>query len=187
MSQVRPDFIKRVSLAHEALGLGVDILRQGVSGRSKQPLCEEAAELVSVGDDVFGRPQRLAPAAARAWSRLLEAATKDNVSLQLVSAFRGVEYQRQLIERKLAAGQALDTILTLSAAPGFSEHHTGNAVDVTTAGSTALEEEFESTQCFTWLQLNASRFGFSMSYPRDNPYGIAYEPWHWCFWGGEQG
>ena len=117
MSQVRPEFIKRVSLAHEALGLSVDILKQGVSGRSKQPLCEEAAELVSVGDDVFGRPQRLAPAAARAWSRLLEAATKDNVSLQLVSAFRGVEYQRQLIERKLAAGQALDTILTLSAAP----------------------------------------------------------------------
>lgn len=186
MSQITPEFVERVSCAHETLGLGADLLREGVSGRSRQPLCVEAEELVPVGHDVFGRPQRLTPAAAHAWSQLQEAATQDEVSLQLVSAFRGVEYQCQLIERKLAAGQALDAILTLSAAPGFSEHHTGNAVDVTTEGSPALEEAFERTACFAWLQLNAARFGFSMSYPRDNPYGIAYEPWHWCFSGSEE-
>ena len=25
----------------------------------------------------------------------------------------------------------------------------------------------------------AGAFGFSMTYPRDNPWGIIYEPWHW--------
>ena len=181
MSQDRAQFIERVREAHEVLGLGEDCLRDGVRGSSKQPLCDEATELVSVGEDVYGRPQRLAPAAARAWFRLQEAAAAEEVSLQLVSAFRGVDYQRELIERKLAAGQELEAILQLSAAPGFSEHHTGNAIDVTTEGSAALEVEFELSECFRWLQRRAPSFGFSLTYPRNNPFGIAYEPWHWCF------
>ena len=29
-------------------------------------------------------------------------------------------------------------------------------------------------------QAKAGDFGFSMTYPRDNPWGISYEPWHWA-------
>ncbi len=183
MSQGRAQFIGRVRAAHQKLGLSEELLRKGLEGSSLQPLCDEAAELVSIGEDVFSRPQRLAPAAAHAWLRLQGAAAAEGVSLQLVSAFRGVDYQRQLIERKLAAGQPIEAILELSAAPGFSEHHTGNAVDVTTEGVSALEVEFELTECFLWLQNRAPSFGFTLSYPRGNPFGIAYEPWHWCFTG----
>ena len=42
------------------------------------------------------------------------------------------------------------------------------------------EESFEATDAFAWLTGNAGDFGFQMSYPRDNPHGITYEPWHWC-------
>ena len=41
------------------------------------------------------------------------------------------------------------------AAPGYSEHHTGRAVDLTTPACDPLAEEFENTQAFDWLHLNA--------------------------------
>ena len=68
----------------------------------------------------------------------------------------------------------------MNAAPGYSEHHTGCAVDIATPGSRPLTEEFEDSQAFRWLTDNAGKFGFSMSYPRNNPAGFIYEPWHWA-------
>lgn len=109
------------------------------------------------------------------------AAARDGETLQLVSAFRGVDYQRQIIERKLAAGQSWEQILRVSALPGFSEHHTGRTIDVTTPGCKALTEEFEGTSAFKWLERRAGEFGFTMTYPRGNEFGVAYEPWHWTF------
>jgi D-alanyl-D-alanine carboxypeptidase len=148
------------------------------------PVCPEAAELVSVGTDMFGREQRLTPRAAEAWVAMREAAARDGIVLDLVSAFRTVEYQRGIIERKIAAGIPMDEILRVSAAPGYSEHHTGCAIDITTPGSEPLEEQFEHTDAFAWLVRNAGRFGYAMSYPRDNAYGIIYEPWHWALTAG---
>ena len=43
------------------------------------------------------------------------------------------------------------------------------------------EERFARTPEFRWLKKQAGRFGFQLSYPRNNPHGIAYEPWHWCW------
>ena len=71
----------------------------------------------------------------------------------------------------------------MSAAPGYSEHHSGRAVDLTTPGSPVLEEAFEESDAFAWLRRRAPEFGFRMSYPRDNPHRVAYEPWHWAWWG----
>ena len=110
-----------------------------------------------------------------------DAAANDRIALQVVSAFRSAEYQLGIIQRKLERGQSIDEILRVSAAPGYSEHHSGRVVDLTTPGYAALEEEFENSPAFGWLHEHAPRFGFTLSYPRDNPHGIAYEPWHWCW------
>jgi len=153
----------------------------GAPSRSNARLFIEATELVSVGLDIYGRKQRLMPEAASAWNQMKTAAEKDGETLQLVSAFRSVDYQKQIIQRKLAAGQSWEQILRVSALPGFSEHHTGRTIDVTTPGSKVLEEEFENTPAFRWLARRAGEFGFVMTYPRDNSFGVAYEPWHWTF------
>ena len=110
-----------------------------------------------------------------------DAASTNDVDLQVVSAFRSADYQLGIIERKLARGQSVAEILHVSAAPGYSEHHSGRALDLTTPGFVALEEEFETSSAFAWLRANAGRFGFTLSYPRGNPHAIAYEPWHWCW------
>ena len=141
----------------------------------------EATTLEHIGADIHGRDQWLAPRAARAWQRMHAAAQREGIEIQVVSAFRGAAYQLDLLRRKLARGQSIKQILRVSAAPGYSEHHTGRALDVTTPGFAPLEEEFERSTAFAWLQANAARFGFRLSYPRGNPHGIAYEPWHWCW------
>ena len=91
-----------------------------------------------------------------------------------------MEYQARLIRKKINAGQSIDDILAVVAAPGFSEHHTGRAVDIATPGSRPLTEEFENSPAFQWLNQRAAEFGFSMSYPPGNPSGFIYEPWHWA-------
>ena len=151
------------------------------SSSSTARLVREATQLVSVGADIYGREQKLTPEAAAAWHSMKTAAEKDGQTLQLVSAFRSVDYQKQIIERKRSAGQSWEQILRVSALPGFSEHHTGRTIDVTSPDCKPLTEDFESTSAFAWLALRAVEFGFTMTYPRGNALGVAYEPWHWTF------
>jgi len=144
------------------------------------PSHAEAEDLVSVGVDIYGRDRQLTPHAAGRWTELRATAQQDGVVLLLVSAFRTLEYQRQIFERKIRAGESLEGILKVNTPPGYSEHHTGRAVDLTTPGCPPLTEEFETTAAFAWLVRHAHRFGFAMTYPRGNRFGIAYEPWHWA-------
>ena len=144
-------------------------------------LYPEAAELVVAEIGENGREHLLVPAAARAWGSLRQAAQADRVVISIVSAFRSVERQAEIVRAKLARGLSIDEILSVSAPPGYSEHHTGRAVDLTTDGVRPLELEFEGTAAFAWLSRHAERFGFVLSYPRQNRYGYLYEPWHWCF------
>jgi zinc D-Ala-D-Ala carboxypeptidase len=139
----------------------------------------EATELVTARVLKDGRELKLTPTAAAAWAKMAEAAAADGLTLLLISGFRSVEHQRQIWERKLAAGTPLAEILTVNAAPGYSEHHTGRAVDIGTPGCPPLSEDFEHTPAFAWLARRAAGFGFRLSYPRDNPHGVTYEPWHW--------
>ena len=150
------------------------------------PLCQIPAALVEAGEDIYGRSQLLTRETFDSWKQMCQQAALDGVVLQLVSGFRDLDYQAEIIRRKLDRGQALDEILTINAAPGFSEHHTGRAIDLTSPGEFALQEKFEESCAFKWLVNNAVSFGFNLSYPRNNPAGIAYEPWHWCYDGGSR-
>lgn len=144
-------------------------------------LQREPRELAPIGTDVHGRVQWLEPRAARAFLRMRADALDDGVALEVVSAFRSASYQLGILQRKRERGESIAQILAVSAAPGYSEHHTGRALDLTTPGYPALEQAFEDSPAFAWLMREAGRFRFNLSYPRDNPHGIAYEPWHWCW------
>lgn len=167
---------RRIRDINAALGIPDDYPRTHRLG-----LQDEAPRLKSIGQDIYARPQSMAPAAARAWSQLCANAAADGVTLQAVSAFRPVSYQQALVLRKLAGGQSIGRVLEVSAAPGYSEHHSGRAIDVTTPGFAPLEEVFEKSPAFAWLQRQAAKHGFRLSFPRHNRNGICYEPWHWYF------
>ena len=160
---------------HTELGIPDDYGRSGIP-----PYYAEATDLVDIGPNLVGRVQRLAPLAAERWREMVVAAAGDGIRLLIVSGFRDFEYQAGLIRRKLEAGQDIADILTVNAPPGFSQHHTGCAVDIATPGSRPLTEEFEDSPAFVWLGERAAGFGFSLTYPRDNACGFIYEPWHWA-------
>jgi D-alanyl-D-alanine carboxypeptidase len=144
-------------------------------------ICREPTELVTAETDAEGREHLLVPAAAAAWARMVKAAGEDGVVLSIASAFRTLDRQAAIIRGKLERGAAIDQILCVSAPPGYSEHHSGRAVDVCTPGCPPLEPEFEQTEAYEWLSSHANDHGFALSYPRDNQQGYSYEPWHWCF------
>ena len=145
------------------------------------PMFVEACRLKKCEKDMFNRPTWLHPAARKAWKKMKSAANSDNINLQIVSAYRNLVYQKHLIENKIKKGISIKDILKVNTLPGFSEHHTGCAIDIGSKNEAILETEFDQSPAFQWLVKNANSFGFYMTYPKDNTTGIMYEPWHWCF------
>lgn len=140
-------------------------------------------ELVSVGQE------QLRNTAADKFREMGDAARQAGVRLYDISGFRDIATQNYLFyEIAAQRGQTLAQRSLVSAPPGFSEHHTGYAIDIGDADdpSTELRESFERTRAFAWLRQNAINYGFELSFPRGNIQGIAYEPWHWRFVGDRQ-
>ncbi|MFV2057061.1 MAG: D-alanyl-D-alanine carboxypeptidase family protein [Thiohalomonadales bacterium] len=144
------------------------------------PLYMEENDLVEIGKDIYDRAQLLASKTENQWREMYESAKKENIELTIVSAFRSVEYQANIIRRKLDKGFKISSVLKASAAPGYSEHHTGCALDLTTTGCDTLSERFDQTLAFRWLQKHGEKFGFNLSYPKNVKSKIIYEPWHWA-------
>jgi zinc D-Ala-D-Ala carboxypeptidase len=168
---------KRLRALHRVLGIPANY-----TIRRHLPFQTEARRLVSAGpasDD--GKPVRLTPRAAAAWRRMRAAAAVDDITLLPLSGFRSVARQVKIIRTKLAAGETIDSILQRVAAPGCSEHHTGRALDLGSPDHVSLDADFGRTAAFRWLKRHAARFGFHLSYPKNNRFGIVYEPWHWCW------
>lgn len=176
MARIDRPTVERIAALHREFGIDPQWLRQ-----RRLPCFADARRLTPVGLGTDGRDKLLTPPAANAWSAMRDAAEQQGVSLQLVSAFRSVDFQAALIRAKLARGQSIGEVLKVNAPPGYSEHHSGRAVDIGEAGCAALDEVFEQTRAFGWLGDHAAGFGFHLSYPRGNAQGFLYEPWHWCW------
>lgn len=136
-----------------------------------------------------GGDHRLRPEAAAALTAMRQAAAADGIDLVVLSAFRPLAVQRSLFFEVMAErNQSPKARAQVSAPPGFSEHSTGYAVDLGdgTAPATDLAPSFEATPAFHWLVRHGARFHFQMSFPRGNPQGVSYEPWHWRFEGSTE-
>jgi D-alanyl-D-alanine carboxypeptidase len=170
------DYEERVSLGLAELGIPPALVCD-----RRLPLCLEAEELVVVEIDIHGREHRLIPSAADAWKAMKTDAGKAGIEMQIVSAFRSFERQVEIIREKIEAGQSLAEILSASAPPGYSEHHTGRAVDIGCSADDPLEEDFEQTAAYSWLVDNAAHYRYFLSFPRNNMHGYRHEPWHWIY------
>jgi len=180
MSTSLSDYSTRIAALSKELGIP-----PGYAESRHLTLQREAIELASIGPDDIGRDCRLAPSAAQAWLALRQRALESDIQLIPLSGFRSVDRQVEIIRGKLALGESIEDILTSIAIPGYSEHHTGRAIDVGSAEVVPLVEAFANTKSYAWLARHAGDFGFRLSFPRNNPYGFIYEPWHWCWHSGE--
>jgi len=129
---------------------------------------------------------RLRSAAAEKFQAMQQAARAANISLAPLSGFRTIEEQQYLFfEIKAQRGQVARQRATVSAPPGYSEHHTGYAIDIgdATRPETHLQTSFEQTAAFQWLEQNAAFYSFELSFEGGEADQVSYEPWHWRFVG----
>lgn len=120
-----------------------------------------------------------------AYKRLNKAITKDlGKPLVILSAYRSPAYQLALFFVDLCQDKwNFKKTLSYVALPGYSEHGYPDqqAIDFGTYHALKLDADFEKTKEYRWLQKNASRFGFHLSFPRGNKTGVIFEPWHWHY------
>lgn len=92
----------------------------------------------------------------------------------VISGFRTKEYQQELY----ANGDP-----NLVAKPGYSEHETGYAVDISVQKNTIVD--FDGTGEYAWIPEHAAEYGFILRYTAEKVglTGIAYEPWHYRYVG----
>lgn len=131
---------------------------------------------------------RLQAAAARAFEQMVSDASAEGINLVALSGFRTKADQEFLFfEVKKERNQVASQRAEVSAPPGYSEHHTGFAVDIGDgdAPETHVEVEFAETAAFQWLSQYAARYSFELSFPEGNDQGVSYEPWHWRFVGNQ--
>jgi len=115
------------------------------------------------------------------------------------STLRTYSYQEGNFKRKMqkyldkgySRDEAYKTAATIVAIPGTSEHQLGLAIDVYLWSlynrDGELNESFEQTEEYKWLQDNSYKYGFILSFPKDKiaDTGIIYEPWHYRYVGIE--
>jgi D-alanyl-D-alanine carboxypeptidase len=127
--------------------------------------------------------------AAAALLAMQRDAASSGVELVVLSAFRSHTLQKELFfDVKSDRNQSARERAMVSAPPGFSEHSTGFAIDLGDglAPATNLSPSFDQTPAYAWLNANAARYHFTLSFPRGNSQGLSYEPWHWRFEGSAE-
>lgn len=126
---------------------------------------------------------------------MFDDAQKNGYKLIVCSGYRSIDYQSQLFHKKISVilksnpsySHAIKEAATVVMPPGYSEHHTGLAVDIVSENNLLLEEEQENTPENIWLQNNCYKYGFILRYPKNKEEitKVIYEPWHFRYVGKE--
>jgi LAS superfamily LD-carboxypeptidase LdcB len=113
-------------------------------------------------------------------THMLNDAADAGVPMEVLSAYRSYGQQIDLkITYKVLYGAGANRF---SADQGYSEHQLGTAIDLTTKDLGGTSLAFAQSKAGQWLDQNAYRYGFILSYPKGNTF-YQYEPWHWRFVG----
>lgn len=125
---------------------------------------------------------------------MIAAAAKDGINLEVVSAYRTIEYQQQnfdnSVQQRMDNGMTYDEAYADTAKevafPGKSEHNAGLSADIMSDEYTSMDDDgFKNTKAYEWLSQHAAEYGFILRYPegKEAETGIIYEPWHYRFVG----
>lgn len=121
---------------------------------------------------------------------MLSASNEAGLQIMVVSGYRSWSEQQLAYEKW--AQLYPDRATEISALPGHSEHQLGTAIDFSTPYMEGLYQNLFHTNFFytvegQWLNDNADKFGFTLSYPSwaTEVTGYAWEPWHFRYVGVE--
>ena len=124
----------------------------------------------------------------RPLQEMFQSASKDGISLYLISGYRSYASQTYLWNyycEKYGEERAKQ----IDCYPGVSEHMLGLALDIGTVDRQyELDPDFANTSAFAWLKENAWQYGFILRYPegKENITGIQFSPWSFRYVGTEE-
>lgn len=153
--------------------------------RPLSPVSYAAPDLVTV-PVAHDNPAIMRSTASAALVQMFAAGAAEGAGqMQVQSAYRSYSVQVRVYNGWVSSlGKAQAD--RQSARPGFSEHQTGLAVDISTVPlKCTLGACFSTTPQGEWLAANAWRFGYLLRYPADKTSvtGYEYEPWHFRYVG----
>ena len=129
----------------------------------------------------FADNRQLEKEAFLAFLKLKEYIQTLGYTIEIESGYRGISYQQRVWDECLEE-KGLEHTKKYVAVPGYSEHHTGLAVDFTLFenGKFIIEHELEMHPVVKLVEDNAYKYGFIIRYPKgkENITGYNYEPWH---------
>ena len=124
--------------------------------------------------------------------KLEKALEKEGVNIELDSVYRSVKAQQDLWDEWSADPEkGIDYVRKFVAVPGYSEHHTGLAIDIMLYinGDFVREDDklFFYEDIFKKIHNVLYKYGFILRYPenKENITGYYYEPWHIRYVGEE--
>ena len=143
---------------------------------------EDKVELVDVTNGL-GETYKVEKKAAEAYAKLKEDLEKDGVIIELDSTYRSVASQQELWDTwTIEYGE--DYVKKYVAVPGYSEHHTGLAIDIKlVVGDKVIydnDEMIAEREIFAKIHAKLAKYGFILIdlEGKDDITGYSYEPWH---------
>lgn len=153
----------------------------------------QIADHFEVELEAVGKYHNVDKRAAAQLEKMLSDGTSEGLSFEICSSYRNIEKQMKLFQTFIndlkregyTYEQAFFKAKRTSAIPGYSEHHTGLAVDIVSKSYKGLDRKQAQTAEFKWLEKNCHKYGFILRYPVDkyDITGIDYEPWHFRYVG----
>ena len=146
---------------------------------------EETVELVDVTNGL-GETYKVEKKAAEAYAKLKDELSKEGIIIELDSTTRSVAEQQKLWDTwTVEYGE--DYVKKYVAVPGYSEHHTGLAIDIKLIkdGKTIddNDEMIAERDIFSKIHPKLAKYGFILRYleGKDEITGYSYEPWHFRY------
>ena len=143
---------------------------------------EDEIKLINIVD-IEGEKTKIESETLDKFYELRQKAAEMGLEIEINSAYRSVKEQED-IAREIEMEKGPEYVQLYVATPGYSEHHTGLAVDVALRqnGQKVVENEERTVkrQMYEKLHTILADYGFILRYPKgkEDITGYRYEPWH---------
>ena len=179
--------VKRVSAAQMEQGQDIDYLVL-VNKTHKLPDDYEAKVPLITVKNSLGREFQIERETYAHFAQLREALLKQGIQIELDSIYRSVARQQEIV-KEFTEKYGADYVKQYVAVPGYSEHHTGLAVDICLVVDDKViddnDEMIAQKEIFAKIHPLLADYGFILRYPpgKEGITGYSYEPWHFRYVG----
>lgn len=157
-----------------------------VNKQNKLPDDWEEKVVLKESENIYGETYLVEEKTLEQFLLLREELLKEGIDIELDSTYRSVKEQQELWDDwTIEYGE--DYVRTYVAVPGYSEHHTGLAIDICLDVDGKRindnDEMIAEKEIFAKIHPHLAEYGFILRYleGKEDITGYGYEPWHFRY------